>query len=74
MQQTELEMQEAYTTAVDEWIAGINEEKALVLAHPSSREEDTWEAAHFKEEGLRNKAKQAKKDYEDTIRRNLFDF
>ena len=74
MQPTELEMQKSYQMAVDEWIVGINAEKALALAQPNVREVDTWEAAHFKEEGLRNKAMQAKKDYEDAIRQNLFDF
>jgi HJR/Mrr/RecB family endonuclease len=74
MRPTELEMQKSYQMAVDEWIVGINAEKALALGQPNVREVETWEAAHFKEEGLRNKAMQAKKDYEDAIRQNLFDF
>ena len=35
---------------------------------------DQWEAAHFKEEELRNKAKAAKKQYEDALRRKFFNF
>jgi hypothetical protein len=32
---------------------------------------DDWEQAHFNEEEVRNNAKKAKKDYEDTIRQSL---
>jgi hypothetical protein len=35
---------------------------------------DQWEAAHFKEDGARTRAKQAKKDYEGAIRQRLFKF
>jgi len=35
---------------------------------------DEWEQAHFKEEEARNKAKAAKKDYENAIRQDLFYF
>jgi len=35
---------------------------------------DKWEDAHFKEEEARNKAKDAKSDYEDALREKFFGF
>lgn len=74
MEQTELSMQNAYKIAVESWINAIRAEEDLALAHPTVRQVDTWEAAHFKEDDLRNKALQAKKEYEDAIRQDLFHF
>ena len=42
MRPTELEMQKSYQMAVDEWIVGINAEKALALGQPNVREVETW--------------------------------
>jgi hypothetical protein len=72
--QTELSLQNAYRIAVDEWVNAIRAEEALALAHPSERQVDIWEAAHFKEDDLRNRALEAKKNYEGAVRQNLFDF
>jgi hypothetical protein len=44
------------------------------MAHPTVAEVDQWEAAHFHEDDLRAKAKAAKKDYEDALRKTLFNF
>jgi hypothetical protein len=77
MQSAEAEidrMQKAYLVAVDEWIAAIRAEEALVSASPSLAEVDRWEQAHFREEEVRNKAKAAKKDYEAAVRSKFFGF
>jgi len=67
-------MLEAYKDAVTEWIIAIREEEDLASVNPSVAQVDYWERAHFKEEEVRNKAKKAKKDYENAIRRSLFGF
>jgi hypothetical protein len=66
------EMQKAYKAAVEEWIAAIREEEALASVNHSVAEVDQWEHAHFREEELRNKAKAAKKDYENALRFKFF--
>jgi hypothetical protein len=68
------QMQSAYKAAVEQWIAAIREEEALASANHSEAEIDTWEAAGFREEDAREKAKQAKKDYEDALRETFFNF
>ena len=67
-------MQIAYKTAVDSWISAIREEEALASADHSEAEVDAWEAAGFREEDAREKAKQAKKDYEGALRKKFFNF
>jgi len=74
MEQTEFSMQNAYRIAVDDWVDAIRAEEALALAHPTERQVDLWEQAHFKEDGLRTKVLRAKKEYEDAIRQDLFHF
>jgi hypothetical protein len=68
------QMQAAYKTAVDNWISTIREEEALASGDHSETEIDAWEAADFREEDAREKAKQAKKDYEDALREKFFNF
>jgi hypothetical protein len=68
------QMQAAYKTAVDNWISTIREEEALASGDHSEAEIDAWEAADFREEDAREKAKQAKKDYEDALREKFFNF
>ena len=67
-------MQSAYKAAVEEWISAIRREEALASVNHTIAQVDQWEAAHFKEEELRNKAKAAKKQYEDALRRKFFNF
>jgi len=67
-------MQSAYKAALDEWRATIDQEEALVCVNHSVAEVDKWEAAHFHEEAVRRKAKAAKKEYEDALRRKFFNF
>ena len=68
------EMQNAYKAAVEKWIAAIREEEALASVNHSVAEVDKWEAAHFKEDEIRQQVKAAKKDYEDALRQKFFGF
>jgi hypothetical protein len=68
------QMQAAYKTAVDNWISTIREEEALASGNHSETQIDAWEAADFREEDAREKAKQAKKSYENALREKFFDF
>ncbi len=68
------QLQTAYKAAVEEWIAAIKREEALASVNHTVAEVDKWEGAHFAEDEVRSKVKAAKKDYEDALRRKLFDF
>jgi hypothetical protein len=67
-------LQNAYKAAVEKWIAAIEEEEALASVNHSVAEVDQWEAAHFKEDELRDAVIEAKKQYEDALRLKFFDF
>jgi hypothetical protein len=72
---TELDqLQRAYKTAVDAWIAAIREEEALASTEHSVADVDKWEDADFAEEEARDKAKTAKGEYEDALREKFFNF
>ena len=69
------ELQSNYKAAVDDWVAIIREEEALAsLADHSVAEIDKWEHAHDREEDARDKAKAAKKAYEEALREKFFHF
>ncbi|WP_353067288.1 hypothetical protein RBB77_10700 [Tunturibacter psychrotolerans] len=68
------QMQAAYKEAVDQWVVAIRKEEALASANHSEAEIDAWEAADFREEDARGKAKEAKKNYEDALREKFFNF
>ena len=68
------EMQSAYKAAVDDWVTAIRQEEALASVDHTVAEVDQWEAAGFREEDARNKAKAAKKVYEGALRQEFFDF
>ena len=68
------QMQAAYKEAVEQWIKAIREEEALASVDHSEAEIDAWEAADFREEDAREKAKEAKKNYEDALREKFFGF
>jgi hypothetical protein len=67
-------LQEAYKEAVEELVSAIGQEEALVSVNHTVAEVDQWEAAHFREEEFRNRAKAAKKQYEDAPRLKFFNF
>jgi hypothetical protein len=68
------QMQAAYKEAVDQWINTIRQEEALASVNHSEAEIDSWEAADFREEDARQKAKEAKKNYEEALREKFFNF
>ena len=68
------ELQIAYKSAVEEWIAAIRKEEALASVNHSVAEVDRWEAAHFAEDELRSQVKDAKEKYEDALREKFFGF
>jgi hypothetical protein len=67
-------MQAAYKAAVDNWIAVIREEEALAMVNHTVAEVDKWENAAMREDEARQKAKAAKKEYEDALREKFFNF
>jgi hypothetical protein len=67
------QLQADYKKAVDEWVAAIRDEEALASVNPVA-EIDKWEAAHFREEDVRDKVAAAKKQYEDALRHKFFNF
>jgi hypothetical protein len=68
------QMQAAYKAAVEEWITAIKQEEALASVNHTIAEVDKWEEAHFKEDGLRNRVKAAKRQYENALREKFFGF
>ncbi len=68
------QMQAAYKDAVELWVAAIRKEELLASCDHSEAEIDDWEAAGFREEKARQKAKDAKKAYEDALREKFFSF
>ena len=68
------QMQASYKAAVEQWIAAIREEEALASGNHSEAEIDAWEAAGFREEDARDKAKDAKEKYEAALREKFFSF
>ena len=68
------QLQTAYKSAVEDWIVTIRKEETLASGNHSEAEIDNWEAAHFREEDAREKAKEAKKEYEDALRQKFFNF
>ncbi len=68
------ELQSAYKSAVEEWIAAIREEEALASVNHSVAQIDQWEASHQKEEEVRSRAKAAKREYEAGLRQEFFGF
>jgi hypothetical protein len=68
------QMQNAYRSAVEKWIAAIRQEEALASVNHSIAEVDGWEQAHFEEDEIRKQVKDAKRRYEDALRERFFGF
>ena len=68
------QMQASYKSAIEEWIAAIRQEEALASVDHSVADIDAWENAGDREEEARDKAKAAKKAYEDALREEFFNF
>jgi hypothetical protein len=67
-------LQAMYKAAVERWIAAIRKEEALASVNHSVAQVDTWEAAHFDEDEMRNTVKAAKAEYENALRAQFFNF
>ncbi|MGC1875415.1 MAG: hypothetical protein WA699_11375 [Pseudolabrys sp.] len=68
------QMQKLYKAAVEDWIAAIRQEEAWASVNHDVADVDKWEAAHSREEDLRNNVLAAKKRYEDALREEFFGF
>ena len=68
------ELQLAYRTAVEAWIAAIRKEEDLASVNHDVAEVDEWEQAHFVEDEMRSNVKEAKAKYEDALREKFFGF
>jgi hypothetical protein len=67
-------LQAKYKAAVDDWVATIRREEDLASGNHSVAQVDQWEHAAEAEEDARQKAKAAKKEYEDGLREKFFNF
>ena len=67
-------LQKTYKDTVEEWIVAIRHEEELASVNHSVAEIDRWEQAHFDEDALRSKVKEAKAAYEDALREEFFGF
>lgn len=67
-------LQKTYKNAVEDWIAAIRKEEALASVNHDVAEVDKWEQAHFDEDKVRSKVKDAKEAYEDALREKFFGF
>ena len=68
------ELQAAYKDVVEAWISTIRKEEALASVNHEVAEVDAWEAAHFEEDDMRSRVKDAKAKYEDALREKFFGF
>jgi len=67
-------MQQNYKAAVDAWVSAIRAEEALASVNHNVAQVDQWEKAAFAQQALAEKAKEAKKKYEDALREEFFNF
>jgi len=68
------QLRDEYKRAVEEWIWAIRAEESLATSDHTIPAVDAWENAGFKEEEARAKAKQARQNYEDALRKLNFNF
>lgn len=68
------ELQQAYKQAVDQWIAAIRAEEALATPDHSEVAMERWDAAGFAEQDAQAKAKKARDEYKDALRKVNFGF
>ena len=68
------ELPAASREAVEAWISAIRREEQLASVNHDVADVDKWEAAHFEEDEMRAKVKNAKANYEDALREKFFGF
>ena len=75
MENAELDgLRQGYLNAVDEWRASIRYEEGLATPDHSMTDVEKWDRAHLAEEAARAKAKRARDEYKDALRRVLYGF
>jgi hypothetical protein len=75
MENAELDqLRKQYKAAVEEWISAIRAEENLATEDHTIHAVDVWENAGFTEEETREKAKEARRIYEDALRQVDFHF
>lgn len=68
------QMQRNYKAAVDAWVAAIRFEEALASVTHNVAQIDEWEGAAMREDQAGQRARAAKKAYEDALREKFFNF
>jgi hypothetical protein len=68
------QLRQTYKDAVENWIAAIRAEENLATPDHSVPAVDVWEHAGFDEEEARDTAKEARRLYEDALRKADFSF
>jgi hypothetical protein len=61
-------------SAVEQWVAAIRAEENMATPDHTVPAVDVWEHAGFDEEEARDKAKEARQEYEDALRKVDFNF
>ena len=67
-------LRQAYKDAVEQWIQAIRAEENLATPDHTVPAVDVWEHACFNEEEARCRAKEARRSYEDELRKVDFNF
>ena len=67
-------LRQAYKDAVEQWVTAIRAEENLATPDHTVPAVDVWEHAGFDEEEARDKAKEARQEYEDVLRKVDFGF
>ena len=68
------QLRDTYKKAIEEWIRAIRAEESLATPDHTIPAVDVWEHAGFTEEEARAKAKEARRNYEDALRKLNFNF
>jgi hypothetical protein len=63
------QLRDAYKQATDEWVAAIRAEEALATPDHSMIAMEHWDQAGFQEQDAQEKAKAARDQYKDALRR-----
>jgi hypothetical protein len=64
----------AYKASVEAWITAIRNEEQLAIPDHSMRDWETWDRAVLEEEDAGEKATDARREYEDALRKSLLNF
>jgi hypothetical protein len=68
------ELQQAYKRAVDQWVIAIRAEEALATPDHSEVAMEHWDSATFAEQDAQEKAKKARDEYKDALRKVNYGF